>query len=1082
MSNEGDEGWEDDEMEELFSFGTGGTGGESPSEPVLVETPADDSAMRDRTDSTDSFLEMLDEDAKENSVMLDANTASGVLDDAETQEILNWLDQDEPELLQEAAAGEVATPQNEMKEPKTFSSPAPTIAAIPQSEPVFGSLADALIGEHSANSSLDQVRKLYLQEGMKVNDELRPELWSRIVCNKSLKGLQESSVADSYSKWQEMAVIDMFNDDLSKWIKNEASILADRITCMSQNEATRQLTLLLLFHYTGSGTKDMDPLVPPVACTLLSAGLPPAAASVVLANIMPAFMPLLALTQGERLHAANQLHSQFYLLACYHLPLLVFHLDRYAPGWYWPKKLELKAEKSNEEDHAWRNTENHGIVPQSWLISQMAGECHGTLMNPKWLLSLWDLILTSSNNSLRFFLSLAVLEKHSDSLLMIKGDDLLVELTRIMEFKEGTTLEGFAITSEEETTSSEADDSVQEWCNRAKSLWESTPRSVVGRLRKAEDEAVSFALTERQRKAEAELQARLEAEAKAHKDAMEAEREKRASEGRDRLNRARLIAYYREFAPEKEANVDIIMETFAGRFDVLDYKLKLKYGQGFNPALPPKPISKNASKLLSTMNIGLSNQRKRISTVLRTDSTVTEEKKEHQVCVRVSPNEVLPIICWAKETDPILKASNRPCDALKFYLVDSRPEETVQEQGGFPTALAIPPEALLDPDRMKQQEEIFESLRGAAHIVIMGEGFSDVPSLYGQKVNPSLAQLIEEDESRTSLCALFFAKKGFPFVSILEGGFCGAHAWLSRQGPRYHLHVNSVLVDYTGENSMFGALEKAYQEHKEFANASAAEKTSMALEGLFVKSMTALTRNKLRLENLAASAAAATAAPSSTESRFSSFFKADERKDDKSSADASKFRMSFAGPRVPTTTESVAAKNSATQQAVSQPHVTTTIPSSPVVASAPTSTAVATNKIDPPPNPVKKAINEEDASKKNRFATIGTSRFGGIGNALNSSIAKIGVEKHAGENQQSSEGRLASLGAAFNKQLKNATNTGVPQQLMRNPFARFGTKEQSEQPKPASLFGMNQVRSQLANFRAGTEQQEESVIDFEDMQ
>lgn len=578
------------------------------------------------------------------------------------------------------------------------------------------------------------------------------------------------------------------------------------------------------------------------------------------------------------------------------------------------------------------------------------------------------------------------------------------------------------------------------------------------------------------------MQARLEAEAKAHKDAMEAEREKRASEGRDRLNRARLIAYYREFAPEKEANVDIIMETFAGRFDVLDYKLKLKYGQGFNPALPPKPISKNASKLLSTMNIGLSNQRKRISTVLRTDSTVTEEKKEHQVCVRVSPNEVLPIICWAKETDPILKASNRPCDALKFYLVDSRPEETVQEQGGFPTALAIPPEALLDPDRMKQQEEIFESLRGAAHIVIMGEGFSDVPSLYGQKVNPSLAQLIEEDESRTSLCALFFAKKGFPFVSILEGGFCGAHAWLSRQGPRYHLHVNSVLVDYTGENSMFGALEKAYQEHKEFANASAAEKTSMALEGLFVKSMTALTRNKLRLENLAASAAAATAAPSSTESRFSSFFKADERKDDKSSADASKFRMSFAGPRVPTTTESVAAKNSATQQAVSQPHVTTTIPSSPVVASAPTSTAVATNKIDPPPNPVKKAINEEDASKKNRFATIGTSRFGGIGNALNSSIAKIGVEKHAGENQQSSEGRLASLGAAFNKQLKNATNTGVPQQLMRNPFARFGTKEQSEQPKPASLFGMNQVRSQLANFRAGTEQQEESVIDFEDMQ
>ncbi|KAI2513369.1 hypothetical protein MHU86_1140 [Fragilaria crotonensis] len=1096
MSNEGDEGWEDDEMEELFSFGNdggggdGGGAGDSLSEPVMVETPIDQDAMRDRNDTADSFLEMLDDDAKESSVVLDANTTSAgssSLGDAETQEILNWLDQDEPELLSEppATVADLPAPKSvashENITVKASASPAPSVVSmIPDPEPTFDRLSDALVGKHAAKATVDQIRQLFVSEGMNVAEELRPELWSRIVCNKTLTGLQASSVADSYCKWQASADIDSFTDERSVWIKLEAGILAERITCMPQDEAVRQLSFLLLFHYTGNSTKDMDPLLPPVACAILSAGLPAGAASVVLSNIMPTFMPLLALTQKERLHAARQLHSQFYLLASYHLPLLVFHLDRYAPGWHWPKKLERIQASADEDDHAWRNTESHGVVPQSWLISQMAGECNGTFMNPKWLLSLWDLILTSSNNSLRFFLSLAVLEKHSDSLLMVTGDELRLELTRIMEFKEGTTLEGFAIMSDEETTFSEATDWVQEWCARARSLWESTPRSVVGRLRKAEDEAVAFALTERQRKAEAELHAKLEAEAKAHKDAMEAEREKRAAEGRDRLNRAKLVAFYREFAPDKEGNVDAIMETFAGRFDVLDSKLKLKYGHGFKPALPPK-LSKNASKLLSTMNIGLSNQGRRANASVAAENDSVDAKKEHPVSVRVSPVEVLPIICWAKETDPIKKASNRPCDSLKFYLVDSRPEETVQEQGGFPTALAMPPEALLDPDRMKQQEEIFESLRGAAHIVVMGEGFSEIPALYGQKLNPSLTQLIGEDESRTSLCALFFAKKGFPFVSILEGGFCGAHAWLSRQGPRHHLHVDSVLVDYAGEHSMFGALEKAYREQKEFENASAAEKTSMALEGLFVKSMTSITRNKLRLENLASSAAAAThAAPSATESLFSNFFKHEEKKDDqKSPPESSKFRMPFMPPSstetpVPPVPQQMPPPPAEAQSDEAQP------------GAQPTMASTSITKEAAPVTLEKPVLREEDPNKTNRFGALGAARLGGIGNALTSSMAKIGMDKPVADIQSSAEGRFAGLGAAFNKQLKNATNSGVPQQipnvLKRNPFARFGPKDQSEQPTPAPRFGMSQMRTQLATFRAGPERQEESVIDFENMQ
>jgi hypothetical protein len=409
---------------------------------------------------------------------------------------------------------------------------------------------------------------------MKVDPKRRAALWCRTVCGKTLEDVEATSLADSFIEWQKTANVEEADDARSVYIRKEAGILAERIlaganTSMTLEDANRALCEVLFFYYQSSSTDvhEVDPLLPPVACTLLSAGVSPEAAAVMLTSIMPTFMPLLALSQDDRWDAAKSLHTQFYLLACYHLPLLVYHLDRYAPGWYWPKKLgEEESDESVTEKG--RNLQSHGVVPQSWLISHLAGECGGTLMNPVWLLSLWDLILTSSNNSLRFFLSLAILEKYSDSLLMLTGPDLLNELKRIMEFKEGTTPEGFAIVAEEETCESEAGDSVQEWCGRARSLWEATPRSVVSQLRTAEDEAVKTALVRKQEKAEEEFQARLEAEAKAHREAAEAEKERKAEEARLRLSRARLVAYYRTHNPEKEGNIDRIMEVYKGRLDV----------------------------------------------------------------------------------------------------------------------------------------------------------------------------------------------------------------------------------------------------------------------------------------------------------------------------------------------------------------------------------------------------------------------------------------------------------------------------------------------------------------------------------
>jgi len=179
--------------------------------------------------------------------------------------------------------------------------------------------------------------------------------------------------------------------------------------------------------------------------------------------------------------------------------------------------------------------------------------------------------------------------------------------------------------------------------------------------------------------------------------------------------------------------------------------------------------------------------------------------------------------------------------------VDSRPDELLKRQGAFPTAARLSPEDLMEPERIQQKVEFFESLRGAVHICIMGEGFSSFPSLYGHPLDKNEQKLLDNDQSRTNMCALFFIKKGFPFVSVLDGGFAAAHAWIARDCDS--LSLNDVLVDYDDESSLFADLEKSYQLQKEFSNASTRRKTTLAMQRLIDNSMTRLTHAENQIED-----------------------------------------------------------------------------------------------------------------------------------------------------------------------------------------------------------------------------------------
>lgn len=889
----------------------------------------------------DSFIELLDQqreamtaDASEVQFRTYNRTASGGSHNSDMQDILDWLDDDDEMAEARGAASAAAAAEEEELDfmpsprPPTLAESVPRPPTPPPPPKEFRSLEEAV---RSHEASLPQIRRLLEAQAFRVDAEVRPRLWAKVICGKTLEEIEASSIADSFQQWEQRQKLRQAQKETAaaaasdggqetneggstgnetkkgdpdkqqtedsklhqqkspsadpskkeepstaqalslsshrpskqeqqlEWLQGQSNKLAGRIASVLDGDlssAQRDLFAVLANHYD-TGTKSVgdesedpsvedgtwkDPLLPPVACAILSAGVPKVAAAVMTSHIIPTFMPILALTAQERQTVGEILQRQLYLLACYHFPLLVWHLDRYIPDWYQGQPT--------------------GPLPQSWLMSHMAGEAGGgPMIDPRWLLCLWDLVLTSNNNSLRFFLVLAVLENDAERLMMLTGDDLGDEFRRVVtfaSFSANAGLGGSASEAGEESASDQASRWVHEWSDRAHALWEQTPLSVTRKLKLLEDDAVSGALVARQKAMEERMRLKLEAEAKAQQEAHESEREKRADAARGRLTRARLVAFYRQFNPGKEGNIDKILSTYEGRYEILDAKLKQKYGVGFNPALKPKPPppvnrgNNNNGNILSSINVGFGGALMPFAKRKDEQGQCVKLNKPETRVVEVSASEVLPIVCWSKEANQVrlskLKRSSKlETDArmpLKFYLVDSRTEAAAQEQGRFPTSVSMSPEKLVDLDEVKLQEESFEALRGSAHICVMGEGYAALPDLYGHKMTNGLAEFIRQDEARINECALFFLSRGFPFVSVLSGGFASAHAFLCREGHKVHLRVNDVLADYNPEVSLFGQFEKLH-------SASGREKAQISLQNLFDSSMTVITKNSMRFETLA---------------------------------------------------------------------------------------------------------------------------------------------------------------------------------------------------------------------------------------
>lgn len=475
---------------------------------------------------------------------------------------------------------------------------------------------------------------------------------------------------------------------------------------------------------TQKQTIEWNSFIGPIATALLAASIPIQVASVMLSKIIST-LPLISLTKFERLTAVKSLHQQFYFLVCYHLPLLVLHLDKYAPGWHWPLVMSASDDHNNDESNSptrkSRNLQANGTVPMTWFVSLLAGEGTNVTLDQAKLLPLWDVLLTCDDQSLKFFLALALLEKHSDSLMMLRGQELIDELLAVMSLKPSSNVEDETFLGHQNISSSHDNDAtfVLNWYYDAKILQDSTPSSVMLNLRKAEDKAVDHILTVRSKVAMEKMKERLEAEAEAHRKAVEEENMRKAEERLYNYYKKRLESFYDKHCPEKKASVDKILVCYKDRYPLLDQKLQDKYGSGFLPfvAILNPQIANQTNKFISNVGQGIESRKKNLvaSRAKERAAKLDEDMmgpNAHQVAIKVSASEVMPVVCGSK-------TGIGTREPLKYYLVDSRPKETVKIQGGFPTAVHLCPEDLMDPDCMQEKVDMFESLRGAVHICIM---------------------------------------------------------------------------------------------------------------------------------------------------------------------------------------------------------------------------------------------------------------------------------------------------------------------------------------------------------------------------
>jgi hypothetical protein len=147
----------------------------------------------------------------------------------------------------------------------------------------------------------------------------------------------------------------------------------------------------------------------------------------------------------------------------------------------------------------------------------------------------------------------------------------------------------------------------------------------------------------------------------------------------------------------------------------------------------------------------------------------------------------------------LIEDSSQQVSDIIYFGIDCR-DERERTLGLFPRAYCIDTLGLMsDTDKISKLLSTLEPLASSLHLCIIGAGEDFFRATYQQQKQGKLQELdslqsvIADDRARLNAVAMFFLKRSFPHVSILDGGFISAVRHLRKQEPT--LSLSTALAD-----------------------------------------------------------------------------------------------------------------------------------------------------------------------------------------------------------------------------------------------------------------------------------------------
>lgn len=129
--------------------------------------------------------------------------------------------------------------------------------------------------------------------------------------------------------------------------------------------------------------------------------------------------------------------------------------------------------------------------------------------------------------------------------------------------------------------------------------------------------------------------------------------------------------------------------------------------------------------------------------------------------------------------------SNTGTSGLHYFVVDCRGLRSSEDlkSGRIPAAYTLDPSVFDSPDLIAKNMAALDALQSKVHIVLVGHGVGVPPELTTtDEVKTSVRDAVRLDADALNRAALFFQKRGFRFVSCLDGGYASWHAFM-RDAP-----------------------------------------------------------------------------------------------------------------------------------------------------------------------------------------------------------------------------------------------------------------------------------------------------------